>query len=92
MKEYDSNIYRLCVVVARKCISDKDSLSIEARDLLSQMIYDKGDIKKIDFSQLNWENTLIDYSDWVDYYNISEHRFGNILQILKNKVFSYLKE
>lgn len=84
-ENFDSHQYRHCVEKARILINEKDYFSIEARDLLSQLTYDNGSINKIDFNKLTWEIILSDYSDWVEYYNLSETRFNQIKDFLIEK-------
>ena len=83
---FENNKFRLCVVEARKCITEVDEHSLHARYLLSQLIYDNGSISDINFSQYNWDNINKEYSEWVSNYDITEFKFNSIMEFLIKKI------
>ncbi|RED45280.1 hypothetical protein DFQ10_102148 [Winogradskyella eximia] len=88
-RHFESRKFRLCVIEARKCITAKDDFSLEARNLLAQLIYDNESIKKINFLKIDWETILLNHTEWIEYYDITENRFNEIIEYLINKTSSY---
>tara|TARA_R110002033_G_scaffold153429_1_gene189924 strand:- start:527 stop:802 length:276 start_codon:yes stop_codon:yes gene_type:complete len=84
-ENFDKHKFRLCVVEAKKCIIEIDDDSLNARYLLSQLIYDNENVTNIDFSKLNWKNAKLNYSEWVNNYCESEFKFNFIREFLIKK-------
>ena len=87
-ENFDRHKFRSCVDEARKLILEKDDFSLEARNLLAHLIYKNNTVQGINFKNLNWDTILINYSDWIEYYNITEPRFINIKEFLIDKIIS----
>ncbi len=85
-ENFDRHKFRVCVEKARNIILENDIFSLEGKSLLAQLIYNNTSIERINFETLNWETILINYTDWVDYYNVNENRFNKIKQFLIDKI------
>ena len=91
-KDYDRHVFMRCVTKARKIITEKDIFSETARNLLSELIYDYGNVKSFNLNKLMWFDVLKDYSGWVEHRDINENMFEKIKIFLIKKVAEFEEE